>query len=94
MVGRPSSTGCDKVPESEFFVLKSLRTYYFHDVRHGDVSKQRKKLEDIAAAFTRLIGRPVAQTRNDYLLAQLNLLNGLADLLDRINAALAAYTND
>jgi DNA-binding transcriptional MerR regulator len=80
-------------PDSEFFVLKDIRTYYFHDLHHGEASKQRRKLRDVAEAFTRLIGAPFLRGEADYLNAQLALLSCLADLLDRIETNLLRLTN-
>jgi hypothetical protein len=79
-----------KSSESDFFVLKNLRTYYFHDVRHGEQRKQQKKLAEVADGFRRLISQPIPRTPSDFLNAQLSLFMRLADLLDEIEASLRA----
>jgi len=78
-----------KQPDSIVFDLKCLRTYFFHDVHHGEPAKQRKKLLDIGQAFKKLGGSTRAESSIDWERMQLALLSQLADLLDDVDALIA-----
>lgn len=66
------------------WLLKHLRLGFCHDTDHGNKSKSIEKSIQIGNAYTNLIGRPIAKTREDWLKAQQTLYKLLVDMLETI----------
>ena len=71
------------------FIIKLLRSYFFHDLEHGQASEIRRKFAQVGEVFQSWAGRPLPSTDTEWLDCQRNLLNGLQEMLLRLRSQLS-----
>lgn len=66
------------------FIVKWLRTYFFHDLEHGQPSEIRRKFALVGKIFQSWVGSPLPSTGREWIDCQRNLLDGLHQMLLRL----------